>query len=101
MRVQDYKLRFLGSWDYKDLTSLVCISGRYDLNTTSVWLELVVANKGPSVVCSSVKRFTPKSVDEYIRGAVMTAYLGGSRMGKWLIDGGNPSISLYDALSLV
>ena len=41
MRVQDYKMRCLGSWDYKDLTSLLCISGRYDLSTTSDWLELV------------------------------------------------------------
>ena len=53
--LQDYKLRFLGGWDYKYLTSLLCISGRYDLSMTSDWMDLLVETKmyrGSSVALS-------------------------------------------------
>ena len=103
--LQDYKIRYLGGWDYKYLTSLLCIPGRYDVSMTSDWFELLVENKDLAwefrcFTRVSFKRFWPNSIDVYIWGVVNNAYSHGMRMGKWHY-GGNLAIPLYDALSLV
>ena len=98
--LQDYKIRYLGGWDYKYLTSLLCIPGRYDVSMTSDWMDLLVENKDVPWEFSRVKRFTPNSIDVYFRGVVKNAYSQGMRMGKWHY-GGNRTIPLYDAFSLV
>ena len=61
--LQDYKIRYLGGWDYKYLTSLLCIPGRYDVSMTSDWMDLLVENKDLPWEFSRVKLFKPNSID--------------------------------------
>ena len=99
LSVQDYKLRFLDSWDYKYL--MLCTTG---LSVPS-WIELIVESndyyRGDFGRDVSLLLHGHNRIHSYIRVAVKIAQFQPRRMGKWLIDGGNRSIPLFDAMSLV
>ena len=96
LRVRAYMRRFLGSWNYNDLLSLICFTGP---GTKLSWIEAVVDVGDHMWAGGRVRYRKDKVIHRHIHTAVSFVYMQ-RRLGRWVIDGENPGIPLYKALVL-
>ena len=88
LRVRAYMRRFLGSWNYNNLLSLLCATGP---GTKLSWIEVVVdMGRGRE------RYGTDKLICPLIHPAVFHTQ---HRLGRWVI-GGHSGYPLYEYLAL-
>ena len=99
LRVRDSMRRFLGSWHYNELLSLLCCTGPC---TKLSWIEAVVTSGDRPELYGGLGRvryLKDKSIVPYLLAAVSFVHTFW-RLGKWAIDGDNRGIALYKTMSL-
>ena len=96
LRVRAYMRRFLGSWNYNILLSLLCVTGP---GTKLSWIEAEVDSGDDMVAGGRVRYRKDKVIHRHIHTAVRFVNMQ-HRLGRWAIDGENPGIPLYKALVL-